>query len=169
MTRRIRAGASALAFLFLVSCAEGPGGDSGNSAGFRADYLASRGALESGDYALAARRYARLMERAGPLRPRIRLEYAHALLRGDRFAEAADEAGTLAAAQTGPGRAAALAVEGTALHEMALRTPGPDGAGLLRRAGAALSEVVERHPELDPIGTLAARHARIEAALARRG
>ena len=162
-----RAGASALAFLAVASCAEGPGGTDG----FRDAYLASRTALEGGDYAIAARRYARLMDRAGPLRPRIQLEYAHSLLRADRFAEAAQEAAALAAAETGAARAAARAVEGTALHEMArtAEARGQDATPLLRRAEAALAAVLAEHPDLDPIGTVAARHARIAATLARRG
>ena len=81
--RTVRVGLSGVALFALVGCEEGaPFGHQT----FRAQYAVAREALEQGHYEKANRSYARLLEQAGPLTPRIRLEYAHLLLRkGDRW------------------------------------------------------------------------------------
>ena len=78
----VRAGVLLLAVLTLVSCEDGP---STGDAGFRNQYFAARDALEDGKFDRASRTYARLLTRAGPLEPRIRLEYAHSLLRAGDY------------------------------------------------------------------------------------
>ncbi|WP_298361400.1 tetratricopeptide repeat protein [uncultured Litoreibacter sp.] len=141
-----------------------------NSDGFQAKYVASRTALETGKYDKALKGYARLLEESGPHEPRIRLEYAHVLLRSNAFAKAANQAKVLASQEDGAARAAALSVQGTAEHEMALAAlrngaSGPEPKALLKSALAALSEVVKKHPDMDPVGSLAKRMAAIEAQL----
>lgn len=142
-------------------------------ADFQRKYSGARKALEDGNYDLAARNYAALIPSAGPLGPRLRLEYAHALLRGGRNDEAAEVAGALASEQTGSNRAAALAVAGTALHESALAEmqAGRSGAEVtdrLRRADAALAEMLSLDPALDPLGAMQSRRAEIALSLGRR-
>jgi len=141
-------------------------------ADFQRKYSGARKALEEGNYDLAARDYAALIPSAGPLAPRLRLEYAHALLRAGRNDEAAQVAGDLAAGQEGANRAAALAVEGTALHESALAAmqAGRSGAEVndrLRRADAALSEMLSLDASLDPLGAMQSRRAEIARSLGR--
>ncbi|WP_146591302.1 hypothetical protein [Puniceibacterium confluentis] len=162
----LRAGVLALAALMLVSCEQGAGpGD----AGFRTQYFSARDALEEGRYDRASRTYARLLTRAGPLEPRIRLEYAHSLLRAGDYAAAAREARQLAGSQSGTGRRAALSVQATADHELGLVAiqSGDTGAGrrLLSQAELAISEVLEHEPALDPLGALAGRQASIRVRL----
>ena len=147
--------------LALGSCDTAPSGDSG---AFKSRYFAARTALEDGSYGRATRLYGKLMTEAGPLENRLRLEYAHALLRQGELARAAAEAQTLAAATQGAERAAALAVQGTAQHELA-RGGGTGASGLLRAAGAVIGTVLDTHPELDPLGALAMRRDEIAAAL----
>lgn len=150
--------------VILSGCAKGPDTDGGS---FRQDYAAARTALEGGDYSRAVSLYGRMIEAgAGPLEPRLRLELAHALLRADRFEEAAAEAATLAGSQSGAGRAAALAIVGTARHEQARQrmASGDFGAQtevLLQSAQAALGEMLAGHGDLDPQGAMAARHKTI--------
>ena len=141
-------------------------------ADFQRKYSGARKALEEGNYDLAARNYAALIPSAGPLAPRLRLEYAHALLRAGRNDEAAEVAGALASGQTGSNRAAALAVAGTALHESALAEmqAGRSGAKVmdrLRRADAALAEMLSLDPALDPLGAMQSRRAEIARSLGR--
>lgn len=157
----------ALGLVVLAGCEEGPG--SGPSAGFRKNYDAARGALEAGKYDRAARAYARLVPQAGPFAPRIRLEYAHALLRAGDHARAASEARALAQAQESPARLSALAVQGTAEHELGLkaldRGETETGRRLLQQADAAMEVVLAQAPDLDPLGALAARRASIAVRL----
>ena len=146
-----------------------PGGN-GTAQGFRDQYLVSRAALESGDYTRAIRGYNRLMDMSGPLQPRIRLELAHTLLRNGDYRQAADEARILAATETGTARSAALAVQGTAEHELALiamdRGQGETRIrGLLISAQTAMSEVLQNDPDLDPLDALQARLNQISALL----
>lgn len=148
----------------------GPNRRSADSAG-PTTRRAARGALEAGDYALAAERYRQLIPAAGPLAPRLRLEYAHALLRAGEYSEAASEAGALAAGQTGAERAAALSVLGTAEHErgraaMARGDFGPETEAALRRARQAPAGMLASDGASDPLGGMAARLAAIEAELA---
>ncbi|PWJ15798.1 hypothetical protein [Jannaschia seohaensis] len=137
---------------------------------FQAQYMSARTALETGDYDRAETLYRRLMPKAGPLGDRIRLEYSHTVLRAGDFAAAADMADRVASDTTGDARAAALAVRGTAHHEMALAILGAGdpaaGAARLTEARAALREVLRDHPEMDPLGSLAGRVAAIDARLA---
>jgi len=139
-------------------------------ADFQRKYSGARKALEEGNYDLAARNYAALIPSAGPLAPRLRLEHAHALLRAGRNDEAAKVAGTLASELEGGDRAAALAVEGTALHESAIAQmqAGQSGAAVnvrLRRADAALAEMLSLAPSLDPLGAMESRRAEIARTL----
>ena len=161
----VRAGALILAVLTLVSCEEGT--TQGNT-GFRNQYFAARDALEAGNYDFASRTYARLLTRAGPLEPRIRLEYAHALLRAGDYATAAREARSLAQTQSGTARRAALSVAATAEHELglaAIQQGDPStGKRLLQQADGAITEVLGE-PELDPLGALAGRQASIRVRL----
>ncbi|KMK64010.1 hypothetical protein [Puniceibacterium sp. IMCC21224] len=164
----LRAGVLALATLALVSCEQGAVSPA-DSSGFRAQYFAARDALEAGKYDRASRTYLRLLTRAGPLEPRIRLEYAHSLLRGEKYAEAAREARILARSQNGTARAAALAVQATAEHELGLAAIDAGdrntGRSLLQQADSAISEVLGSDPALDPLGALAGRQASIRVRL----
>ncbi|APZ54037.1 hypothetical protein [Salipiger abyssi] len=143
----------------------------GGKQGFRAQYFTARNALEAGNYDVARRSYSRLIADAGPLAERLELEYAHSELRAGNFPEAARIAASLAARQSGAARGAALAVQGTAQHELGLAqlAEGKTEAGKasLVAAQAALGTVIEGHPELDPLGSMAGRHASIAARLAR--
>lgn len=152
------AGLSALA---LFGCSDGAG--SGDS--FQKQYTVSRNALETGKFDQAARGYARLMENSGRYQPRVQLEYAHALLRADRYDEAAAQARSLASGQSGTMRSAALAVQGTAEHELGMADTGAAGLGYLRSARAALDEALKNDPDLDRLGTLKARKDRLDRQL----
>lgn len=162
---RARAGFAGLAILALASCEGGPFG----AQTFRAQYAVARTALETGEYATASRAYLRLMEEAGPLEPRLRLEYAHVMLRAGEYEAASEQARYLAQRSTGVARAAALAVQGTADHERARAAlASGDGAGgmrLLRSAAAAIGTVLKEQPGLDPLGALATRQKEIARAL----
>lgn len=141
-------------------------------ADFQRKYSGARKALEEGNYDLAARNYAALIPSAGPLSPRLRLEYSHALLRAGRYDEAAEVAGKLASELKGSNRAAALAVAGTALHESAIAQiqAGQSGAEMtdrLQRADAALEEMLSLDPSLDPLGAMQSRRAEIARSLGR--
>ncbi len=151
----------------LAGCEVGAIGEGAN---FQKKYSGARKALEEGNYDLAARNYAALIPSSGPLAPRLRLEYAHALLRAGRNDEAAQVANMLASEVEGGNRAAALAVEGTALHESALADmqAGRSGAEVnakLRRADVALSEMLSLDAALDPLGAMQSRRAEIARSL----
>ncbi|HID67022.1 MAG TPA: hypothetical protein EYP31_01830 [Roseibacterium sp.] len=164
--RSIRlAGLAGLVGLMLSGCSQGIPAGSGIGGDFKRQYAVSRNALESGNFDKAARGYGRLLQKAGPYEPRIRLEYSHALLRANHFQAAAAQARALVAAQTGSSRSAALAVQGTAEHELGLITPGPDGRTLLESAQSALAEALKAHPEMDRGGNLKARKARLDKQL----
>jgi len=155
-----------IAAMLLASC-QGGGLNSGPSvgrAGFKNSYMVARTALEGGDYAKASRQYASLLRQAGPLEARLRLEYAHALLRDGKYRKASDEAKKVALALQGPGRSAALAVQGTADQEIARAAiargrAGSNAADRLIAARAAFDEMLANHPELDPLGAMAQRRA----------
>jgi len=162
----LRTGALILGTFLLGSCdASFTGGQA-----FREQYAVARNALEAGHYTRANSAYTQLMPEAGPLAPRLRLEYAHSQLRAGDYPAAAREAGAVAAQTSGAGRSAALAVLGTAEHEIALAAlaEGEKAAGKahLVVARGALTEVLEKNPELDPLGALAGRKASIEVRLA---
>ncbi len=162
-----------IAAMLLASC-QGSGSNSGTSvsrAGFKNNYMVARAALEGGDYAKASRQYASLLRKAGPLEARLRLEYAHALLRDGKYRKASDEAKRVALALQGPGRSAALAVQGTADQEIARAAiargrGGANAADRLISARAAFDEMLANHPELDPLGAMAQRRAVIDQELA---
>lgn len=162
-SRHLRPLLAGLALAALAACVPGPPADvSGQPVRFREDYSNARAALESGRHDQAAAHYARLLDHAGPLEPRIRLEYAHALLRGGRMAEASQNARRVALAQTGMLRSAALAVQGTAEHELALaalaRNAGKaEVTGHLAAAETALADALSKHGGMDPTGGLQRR------------
>lgn len=160
-----RAGLSGLAILFLVGCDDAAVGQKG----FEAKYAVARTALEEGNYEVAKRHYLKLVPQAGPLAQRLQLEYAHAALRSNDFGKAAAVTSSLANTQTGEARSAALAVYGTAKHEMGMIALGQgdtaSGKAHLTAARGALAEVVKKHPDMDPIGSLAGRLASIKAQL----
>ncbi len=163
-----------IATMLLASCQIGGSSNSGTSvsrAGFKNNYIVARTALEGGDYAKASRQYASLLRKAGPLEARLRLEYAHALLRDGKYRRASDEAKRVALALQGPGRSAALAVQGTADQEIARAAiargrAGANAADRLIAARAAFDEMLANHPELDPLGAMAQRRAVIDQELA---
>lgn len=155
----------------LTACEPGVVSD---GASFQRNYASARRALEAGNYESAIRSYAALIPNAGPFEPRLRLEYAHALLRAGRYDEAAEVADVLAGGLQGGDRAAALAVSGTARHESALSdirsgTAGPGTVTKLRGADAALTEVIATDPDLDPLGAMTSRRADIRRELAQLG
>lgn len=142
-----------------------------DDAGFKSEYLVARNALEGGKYAQAVKLYAALLDRSGPLSPRVRLEYAHSLLRDNQFDEALQQARIVAENQTGTGRLAAMAVVGTAEHEIALIAleKGKSGAAVKKRllaARAAFDEVLKAGKTMDPIGAIAARRSEVNQQLA---
>lgn len=156
---------------FLAAC-EQSGGLS--TPGFQSDYLVARQALETGNYALAIRRYEGLLRQAGPAEQRLRLEYAHSLLRANRFDDAVREADLIVANAAGPERGAALAVRGTARHEAA-RTRldqgqrDADTVALLYRAVEDLRAFTQAHADLDAAGMMAERARAAASELQRLG
>ncbi|MEP2785124.1 MAG: hypothetical protein ABJO67_17540 [Pseudoruegeria sp.] len=163
--------ASSAVLFFLVACSESQVTRRGN---FQSDYLVARQALETGNYSKASRHYKGLMPESGPLTTRIELEYAHSLLRDEDFTGAAQTARGIAATQSGTARAAALAVQGTAEHELGLAimntAPGdPSAFAYLRSASGALGEAIADSGDLDPLGALKVRKDSIDGVLARAG
>lgn len=156
------------ALLALGSC-ERAGTLAGGGA--YSDYLVARQALETGSYAVAARRYEALLARMAPgTARRLELEYAHSLLRADRHAEAAEAAGALAGAADGSIRASALAVRGTARHEAARARidagdTGPEIRGLLAAARDDLAAFLRQPGAVDSAGAMRARLELIAADL----
>ena len=156
-----------LALVFVLgSCADGSGV---GQKGFQQQYAVARDALERGLYVRATEHYSELIPKSGPLAPRLKLEYAHALLRAGKFSDASAHAGALAASQQGTARSAALAVHGTAEHEMGLAAiaVGDHTAGRhhFLKATSALGEMLANDPELDPLGAMAGRKSSIDARL----
>lgn len=138
--------------------------------GPRSDYLVARQALESGNYPLAIRRYETLIAQMGPGESaRLQLEYAHSLLRANRFDDAIQAAGPLAARHPDSIQASALAVRGTARHEAARlameRGENAQARALLEAARADLAAFLQRHSTLDSAGSMRARSELIAADL----
>ena len=160
--------AASTLILALASC-EAAGTLAGG--GVRSDYLVARQALETGNYDLAIRRYAQMVDQMGSQpSARLRLEYAHALLRGDRHEEAIAAADALIASSDGTIRGSALAVRGTARHEAARRQIDAGQAdaatrALLTAAREDLAEFLNAHPALDAAGSMRARRELIDADL----
>lgn len=163
----LKAGATGLVLLVLGSCGE----EIVSRNSFQGQYAVARNALEAGKYDRARSSYQSLLKQAGPLAPRLTLEYAHTELRAGNYAQAAQLAASVAKGQSGTARSAALAVQGTAQHELGLeQLSGGDmaaGRESLRAAQAALGEVLKQNPELDPLGSMAGRSASINARLKR--
>lgn len=130
--------------------------------GARSDYLVARQALESGNYPLAIRRYETLMSRMGPGEStRLQLEYAHSLLRANRYDDAIQAAGPLAARNPDSIQASALAVRGTARHEAGRqaieRGERAQARVLLEAARTDLAAFLQSHASLDAAGSMRAR------------
>jgi len=162
--------ACAAAILLAGAACNGGGFGSGSSRGFAASYAQARGALEAGNFTVAAARYDAMLPGAGPLETRLRLEKSHALLRADRYADAVKEASIVAASHRDNRRAAALAVMGTAEHRLAQEAMsdgdfGQVTVGHLTRARAAPREMLAAAPDLDPLGSMAQRLAMVETSL----
>lgn len=163
-----------LCLTVLMSLAACEPGVISEGADFQRKYSSARKALEQGNYDSAIRSYGALIQTAGPLEPRLRLEYSHALLRASRYDEAAQVASALAASTKGSDRAAALAVSGTAQHESALADLGAGRTGTatvakLRAADASLKEMLAIDASLDPLGAMVSRRADIARDLKRLG
>lgn len=146
-------------------------GTSGDDSAFRADYTAARQALEAGDYPRATRGYEAILDAGSPVDDRVRLEYAHTLLRADRFADAATAAGDLLQSDSDSVRASARSVRGTARHEAAgvRRADGADTAELIPLLEAAQADIrrfLSDHPDLDTAGAMQSRATSIETELA---
>lgn len=160
------AGLFGLSVMVLAGCEEGTG--TGQKS-FQKQYAVAREALEEGRYVRASEAYATLIPRAGPLAPRLKLEYAHAQLRAGHFDKAAQQAAALAGSQDGAARSAALAVEGTARHEMGLAALDAGDRSAARQhltaAQSALGKMLKSHPDLDPLGAMAGRQAAIRVQL----
>jgi len=166
-----KAGLFSLMVVVLASCSDmGIGGGTGEQ-GFQRKYAVARDALERGKYARASQIYAEMIPNAGPLAPRLRLEYAHTQLRAGHFAQASAQAAGLVRGLDGSAKSAALAVYGTAEHELALAAIAAGERAAARRhflaAQTALGAMIAAHPELDPMGAMAGRHASIAARLRR--
>ncbi len=141
-------------------------------ASFKADYFSARSALEKGQFVQAADQYGGLVAQAGPMAGRVQIEYAHALLRAGQFADAARVASEAAQVLTGLARASALAVQGTAEHELALSMMAGGGVdetvhARLVSARKTFDAIGGDFPKLDPEGYLAKRRALIVQSEAR--
>ena len=161
-----------LALLVTASCQTGvPALNAAASrAGFKANYLVARTALEGGQYAKASRGYANLLKKAGPLEARLRLEYAHSLLREGKLESASNEARVAVSQLTGTGRSAALAVQATADQEIARQaidsgTATADAVQRLVSARDAFDEMLKNDPQLDPLGSMKLRRRTIDVEL----
>ncbi len=127
------------------------------------DYSVARQALETGNYDLAIRRYEGMLAGIHPnAAARLQLEYAHSLLRADRFSEAIQATETLVARPNDSIRGSALAVRGTARHELArqLLRQGEQGARirqLLEGARDDLDVFLGQYNSLDSGGSMRAR------------
>lgn len=153
--------------LALIGCTETGVGS------FQREYTVARNALEAGKFDKASRLYAGMLSSAGALEPRIRLEYAHSLLRAGSYKEAAAQAQAVSQTQSGTARSAALAVYGTAQHELAMQALDAgafaEGKQYLARAQSAFGEVLKEDPGLDPLGAITGRKKAVDVQLKRLG
>ena len=138
--------------------------------GARSDYVVARQALERGNYPLAIRRYETLMAQIGAGEStRLQLEYAHSLLRANRFDDAIQVAEPLAARNPDSIQASALAVRGTARHEAARqaieRGEHAQARVLLEAARGDLAAFLQSHAGMDAAGSMRARAELIAADL----
>jgi len=153
--------------LVVAACTEAVVARGGS---FKTQYLAARSALEAGKYDRAIAGYQALLQDAGVMEPRVRLEYSHSLLRTDRYLEASQQARIVSQSNDVSTRLAALAVAGTAEHELALGAlaRGERGAAVkaqLTSAAAAFDLVLKQASVFDPLGVLAERRSGIAASL----
>jgi len=166
VSRRIQPQIVALSLFVLAGCGLEDGAGPGS---FQAQYNNARTALEQGRYDTAIAGYSRLAAQPGPLQGRLRLELAHSYLRAGQYGAASKQARAVASELEGGDRAAALAVQGTADHELGLAAlqagDRARGASFLKQADGAMQTVVTNHPDLDPLGALAARRASIAVRL----
>ena len=163
-----------LAMAWLVTSCEPAGTLPGG--GRQNDYLVARQALETGNYELAIARYERLLSQVPPgeTAGRLRLEYAHSLLRGGNYEAAINVATALIEQHDGSLRASAQAVRGTARHQLARARIAAGDSGeetrkLLQAAQADLSAFLKTHPDLDAAGAMAQRARLITADLKKTG
>ncbi|MCC5970470.1 MAG: tetratricopeptide repeat protein [Pararhodobacter sp.] len=138
--------------------------------GARSDYLVARSALENGNYPLAIRRYESLITQMGPGEStRLQLEYAHTLLRANRYDDAIQAASPLATRNPDSIQASALAVRGTARHEAARlmieRGQHTEARALLEAARSDLASFLQDNAALDTAGSMRARSELIAADL----
>ncbi len=171
---RVRPWLIVTALLMMGASCQMSGGHVAGHPGFHRDYSVARGALEKGNYKRAIRAYKNMLKTHGnsPLQARLRLEYAHSLLRAGQYPQAAGQAGMLVASEQGAARASAQAVQGTAEHEMALAAMqrgdfGPQVEARLKNARNALKAMLKTHKSLDPLGSMAQRVSMIGGDLAR--
>lgn len=157
---------TAMAF-FLMSCE--PAGTIVEG-GRADDYAVARQALETGNYPLAITRYERLLDRAGDAAGRLKLEYAHSLLRAGRYEEAIEVSTALIDTHGGSLKGSALAVRGTAQHQIVRvkLDAGEREPGMRARLIAAqvdLQSFVDNHSKLDAAGAMKTRIEMIDADL----
>ncbi|MEL6434873.1 MAG: hypothetical protein AAFQ28_13835 [Pseudomonadota bacterium] len=157
---------SAMAF-FVMSCE--PAGTIVEG-GRADDYAVARQALETGNYPLAIVRYERLLDQAGDAAGRLNLEYAHSLLRAGRYEDAITVSSALIETQGGSLKGSALAVRGTAQHQIVRGRldAGETEPGLRSRllaAQADLKSFIKNHSNLDAAGAMKARLEMIAADL----
>jgi len=156
-------GVLAAAAMAVSSC-ETAGTIAGGGAG--SDYSVARQALETGNYNLAIRRYEGLITRASQAPARLQLEYAHTLLRADRFSDAIEASQVLINHPENSIRGSALAVRGTARHELArqLSTQRPQDVQirhLYEGARDDLALFLSEHSSFDSGGSMRARNSLI--------
>ena len=161
-----KAGLFGISLLLLASCDEGTGIGEKN---FQRQYAIARDALERGRYAQASEAYAQLIPKAGPLAPRMKLEYAHTQLRAGHYDKASQLALSLSKSDDTSLKSAALAVYGTAEHELGVAAlqQGDRTAGRrhLSAAQSALGTMLKAHPDMDPLGAMAGRKASVDVRL----
>lgn len=127
---------------------------------FAKNYRMARADLEAGRYDAARRRYLSLLTATDGYVPRMHIELAHAQLRSGDYAGAIENAQVVIDADADEWHGAALAVLGTAEHEIGRRKAREgDTAAKAHfvRALAALDDVLRTAPHLDPVGSLKKR------------
>ena len=165
--RAVRISAGALLVMALASCDDMPGSSSSSGAsGFKKQYLLARTQLEKGNVQKALASYRQLAQDRSPFESRIVLELSHAYLRVADFDAARRTVQCLSKAEDTRLRAAALAVTGTAEHELALRRiasgdKGKDTRTHLKAAQSALKSMLKLHPDMDQTGAMATRLAQV--------
>ncbi|MBY5974333.1 outer membrane protein assembly factor BamD [Ferrimonas balearica] len=156
--------------------AAGGGGQTASDGSFQKRYSAARSDLEAGRYKAAERKYRALADNYpnSQIALRLNLELAHALLRNGQAEDAAQVARRMLAEDpSGDARGMVLAVQGTAMHELARSAldSGDQEAARQRLllAAAALGEVLRDYPEQDVGGAMARRNQLISRQLGELG